>query len=161
MCKTLFFFFACINLLHYLFIISLFWTFSVQKKLRRLRVQVRHVMLKGTSLARPFHFLQQRTRRLLGTRFTTLWRCYRSVKSRHGKARMHSQIVKDLFNVTAKSSHKCRKFTKVPLLHKDVISGSDVVFSQKQSKMETETSSMKPSNVHNDEIDNIFASFGL
>lgn len=76
---------------------------------------------------------------------------------------MHSQIVKDLFNATAKSSHKCRKYTKVPLLHKDVISGSDVVFSQKQSKMETETetSSMKPSNVHYDEIDNIFASFGL
>lgn len=143
-------------------IIVLFFVFpsSVQKKLRRLRLRVHHVMLKGISLARPSLFLQRRTKCYFRTRFTTRLRHYGSVRSRFGKVRMRSQIAKDLFNVTAKSSHKCRKYTKVPSLHKDVMSGSNVVFSQKESKMETETSSLKSSSVHN-EIDDIFASFGL
>ncbi|MCJ8732276.1 hypothetical protein PDJAM_G00209550 [Pangasius djambal] len=134
---------------------------SVQKKLRRLRVRVCHVMLKGTSLARPSPFLQRRTKSYFRTRFTTLWRHYGSIRNRFGKVRKFSQIAKDLFNVTAKSPHKCRKYTKVPPLHNDVMSGSNVAFSRKESKMETETSSLKSSSVHNDEIDNIFASFGL
>lgn len=134
---------------------------SVQKKMRRLKVRLHHVMLKGNSLARPTHFLQQRTTGYFRTRFTMHLRRYGSIRNRCGKARIHSQIVKDLFNVTAKSSHKSRKYTKVPPLHKDVMAGSDVVFSQKESKTETEASSLKCSVVHNDEIDNIFASFGL
>lgn len=72
---------------------------------------------------------------------------------------MRSQIAKDLFNV--KSTHKCRKNTKVPPLHKDMTSGSDVVINQEESKMEMETSSLKSSTMNNDEIDDIFASFGL
>ncbi|KAK3568910.1 hypothetical protein QTP86_019562, partial [Hemibagrus guttatus] len=80
---------------------------SVQKKLRRLRVKIRHVMLKGTSLARRSLFLQQRTKCYFRTRFNSLFGLYGSVRSRIGKVRMRSQIAKDLFNV--KSSHKCRK----------------------------------------------------
>ncbi|XP_017326332.1 nucleolus and neural progenitor protein isoform X1 [Ictalurus punctatus] len=132
---------------------------SVQKKLRRLRLRVHNVMLKGTDLVRPSLFLQRRTNCYFRTRFTTLLRCYGSVRSRVGKVRMRSRVARDLFNVTAKSSHKCRKYTKVSPIHNDVMSGSEGVFSQKKSKMET--SSLKSSSVHNDEIDNIFASFGF
>ncbi|KAG7331576.1 hypothetical protein KOW79_005545 [Hemibagrus wyckioides] len=134
---------------------------SVQKKLRRLRVEIGRVMIKGKtlSLARHSLFLQQRTKCHFRTRFNSLFGLYGSVRNRTGKVRMRSQIAKDLFNV--KSTHKCRKNTKVPPLHKDMTSGSDVVFNQEESKMETETSSLKSSTMNNDEIDDIFASFGL
>ncbi|KAK2850332.1 hypothetical protein Q7C36_009115 [Tachysurus vachellii] len=130
---------------------------SVQKKLRRLRVKVSHVMLKGTSLARHSLFLQRRTKCYFRTRFTTLFGLYGSVRSRISKVRQRSQIAKDLFNV--KSSHN--KNQKVPPLHKDMMSGSDVVFNQKEIQMEPEASSLKSSSRHNNEIDDIFASFGL
>lgn len=144
-----------------LIIVSFCFVFisSVQKKLRRLRVEIGCVMLKGTSLARHSLFLQQRTKCHFRTRFNSLFGLYGSVRNRIGKVRMRSQIAKDLFNV--KSTHKCRKNTKVPPLHKDMMSGSDVVINQEQSKMETETSSLKSSTMNNDEIDDIFASFGL
>lgn len=74
---------------------------------------------------------------------------------------MRTKVVRDLFNVTVKSSDKCRKYSKAPPLHKAAMSGSDVTYSEKESKMVTETSLQKSSSLHNDEIDNIFASFGL
>ncbi|KAF7709243.1 hypothetical protein HF521_016093 [Silurus meridionalis] len=138
---------------------------SVQKKLRRLAVRV-SVLLKGASSVRPSPFLQRRTKHYFRTRFLTLMRRHGSVRNRVGnvKAMRHGQIAKDLFNATAKSSHKRRKYMKVSPLHKDVISGNSDVCSPKESKMkatEKATSPVKSSRVHNDEIDNIFASFGL
>lgn len=158
LCRTPFI--MCIFIAFMSFIIVFFcfvFISSVQKKLRRLRVKVSHVMLKGTSLARHSLFLQQRTKCYFRTRFTTLFGLYGSVRSRMSKVRKCSQIAKDLFNV--KSSHN--KKQKVPPLHKDMMSGSDVVFNQKEIQMETETSSLKSSSRHNNEIDDIFASFGL
>lgn len=120
-------------------------------------MRVHHVMLKGISLARPSVFLQKRAKCYFRTRFT---RRYGSVVSRVGKVRMRSQIAKDLFNVKAKS-HGCRKYMKVPSLRKDVMSGSNVSFSQKESKVKTETRSLESSSVYNNEIDDLFACFGL
>ncbi|KAM9486210.1 nucleolus and neural progenitor protein isoform 2-T2 [Clarias gariepinus] len=134
---------------------------SVQKKLRRLRVSVHHVMRKGITLARSSILHHRRTKCFFRTRFSALLRCNGNARSKVGKARMDSKIVKDLFNVSAKSSHKSRKHTGLSSLHKDVMSGSNVLFSQKESNMKTNITSLKSSNVRNDEIDNIFASFGL
>ncbi|KAI5621436.1 nucleolus and neural progenitor protein, partial [Silurus asotus] len=136
---------------------------GVQKKLRRLAVRV-SVLLKGTFSVRPSAFLQRRTKHYFRTRFPTLMRRHGSVRNRVGnvKAMRHDQVAKDLFNVTAKSSHKRRKYMKVSPLHKDVVSGNSDVCSPKESKMKaSETSPVKSNRVHNDEIDNIFASFGL
>ncbi|XP_026851666.2 nucleolus and neural progenitor protein [Electrophorus electricus] len=132
---------------------------SVQKKLRRTWLSVRRVMLKGTSLPRSSPYFRWRTRGFLRTRFTIMAR-YQSVRNRF-RVRTRSQIAKDLFGATDKSSQKYKMDSNISSFQtkffKSGGSGREVVLIPKEKQKETEKASMVP----NDEIDDIFSSLGF
>ncbi|XP_036427831.1 nucleolus and neural progenitor protein isoform X2 [Colossoma macropomum] len=113
---------------------------SAQRKLRRMCERIRRVMFKGRGASLQQSSYLWRTRSCLRSRFTTVVARYGSVRNRVRVARPRSHIAKDLFGVTAKSFKKIRKDINVP---------SDEQFLK------------KPSRMNDNEIDDIFASFGL
>ncbi|XP_062861904.1 nucleolus and neural progenitor protein isoform X2 [Trichomycterus rosablanca] len=128
---------------------------SVQKRLRRLCLRLHRLLLIRKSLPRPSPSLQWKSKCFLRTRFPTLMARYGSIRSRFGLVRMCCKVSGELYDERTKSSKKCKKSKKdigVLSLHTEM-SKSGGVFSKKENKIEKQ-----PSNMNNDEIDDIFSS---